>query len=121
MKKVLLASLSTIRDGEKVRFPANQVADVTKDEIKLLDRMTATTGRPHYRDPVNEGGDSGDDEGRQGGGENDAFDGESVEMDDKNVDQLKAYLDHNSVSYETGDKKADLLKRAKAHESDGGL
>lgn len=123
-KKVLLAALSTTReiDGEdrKVRFPANKVADLTKDEIELLDRLTRSSGRPHYRDPVNEDGAAVQPEAVEGG-DNDEFDGQSVPMEKKSVDQLKAYLDHHGVGYDSGALKADLLKAANAHATDGGL
>lgn len=119
-KKVLLASLSTTREGVKVRFAANQVADLNKDEINLLDRMTTATGRPHYRAPVNEAVDAKEPADRADEDDDEYLD-RSVAMDSKNVAALQAYLDHNSVAYDADDKKADLLKRAKAHESDGGL
>jgi hypothetical protein len=113
----LLAALTTTRDEKRVRFPANSVQSLTGDEIDLLDRLTVSAGRPHYRDPKNE---SAVEEGPEVTVE-DEFDGQSVVMDKKSVDQLKAYLDHNNVTYDAGAVKADLLKAAKAHEADGGL
>lgn len=131
-KKVLLTNLTTVRDGKRVRLSpkSKKAVDLTAEEIDLLDRLTEQTGRPHYRDPVNEieddedfdlGGDGDGDENDGDDENNDEFDGESVAVDEKSVPQLKAYLDHNEVEYPASANKAALLKLAKAHEADGGL
>ena len=118
--KTLLTRLTTKRDGKRVTFAANQAVDLTKEELAELDKLEKKTGRPHYRDPINEKVEAEEPAEIETETE-DTFDGESVAMDDKTVDQLKAYLDHNSVEYSADDKKADLLKVAKRHETDGGL
>lgn len=120
-KKMLLAALTTTRgegdDEKKVRFAAKTVQNLTKDEIELLDKLTASTGRPHYRDPVNEDAPEDGPEVET----STAFDGENVAMEDKTVAHLKAYLDHNKVAYDATDTKPDLLKKAQGHASNGGL
>jgi len=120
--KVLLTNLKTVRDGKSVTLPANKAADLNDEELELLDKLTKQTGRPHYRDPINESARAeaevdGDDDGGLPG----VFDGSTVPMDSKTVAQLKAYLDHNEVDYDSDANKAELLKIAKAHEADGGL
>lgn len=121
-KKVLLASLSTNRgegdEKKKVRYEAGSVVNLTEDETALLDKLTMQTGRPHYRDPVNE--NATEDEPDMADPE-DAFLGESKPMEKKDVGELKAYLDYHSVPYESSDLKADLLSKAQTHEKDGGL
>lgn len=124
--KVLLTQLSTTRDGKRVKFEAKQAVDLTKAELDTLDRLTASTGRPHYRDPINEKvkGETPavvDDETDEGADDEGADDGEGKTLDEMTVAELKAYLDEAEVEYDSDAKKADLLKAAKAHETDGGL
>ncbi len=111
MKKLLLCALGTNRDGKRVRFAAGTVADLTKDELADLDKLTEATGKLHYRTPVNESGPA------------DApevvdvpdFAGQDVAMGNKSVDQLKAYLTFHDVAFDKDDKKADLLTAAEGH------
>lgn len=119
-KKVLLVSLTTVRDGERVRFEAGKTVNLTADEIRDLDKLTVSTGKPHYRDPVNESATAdGPDElsGEQGH----TFVGEDIPVAKKTVDQLRAYLDHHQIEYAADAQKPDLLKAATAFEADGGL
>lgn len=125
--KKLLVAFTTNReiDGEtrRVRFAANKVVDLTDDELELLDKLTAKTGKLHYRAPIQEGG------GKVVASDPEVvnvpdFAGQDVPMKDKTVDQLKAYLTFHEVEFADGDKKADLLAAAQKHEAgdqDGGL
>lgn len=121
-KLFLLTALTTVRDDNRVRFGANTVQTLTGDEIDLLDKLEKATGKPQYRTPRNESA-AAEDEGDSGRADDndDAFDGESVEMDEKTSAQLRAYLDANEISYEATAKKPELLKAAKAAEADKGL
>lgn len=118
--KKLLVAFTTNRDVEgksrRVRFEAGKVVDLTEDEIELLDKLTKSTGKLHYRAPINEGG------GKLTAAEPEIvevpdFEGQDVPMDKKSVDQLKAYLTFNSVEFESSALKADLLDLAKKHEA----
>lgn len=118
--KKLLVAFTTNREVEgksrRVRFEAGKVVDLTSDELDLLDRLTKSTGKLHYREPINEGG------GKLTAAEPEIvevpdFEGQDVPMDKKSVDQLKAYLTFNSVEFESGALKADLLDLAKKHEA----
>lgn len=120
--KLLLVAFNTTReiDGEdrRVRFAANKVADLTDDELNLLDRLTTATGKLHYRDPIQEGGQ------RVTASEPEVVDvpdyaGQDVAMSEKNVEQLKAYLTFHGVDFEAKATKADLLAAAKTHEAGG--
>lgn len=116
-KKVLLTSLTTVRDGKRVKFAAKSTVNLTKDELDLLDRLEKSTGRTQYRNPVNESATEDDPQTVV----TDLYDGEKVAMDDKTAEQLKAYLTHSNVTFAGNASKTDLLKAAKAHEADGGL
>lgn len=118
--KKLLVAFTTNREVEgetrRVRFEAGKVVDLTSDELDLMDRLTKSTGKLHYREPINEGG------GKLTAAEPEIvevpdFEGQDVPMDKKSVDQLKAYLTFNSVEFESGALKADLLDLAKKHEA----
>lgn len=118
--KKLLVAFTTNREVEgksrRVRFEAGKVVDLTDDELTLLDKLTKSTGKLHYREPINEGG------GKVTASEPEIvevpdFEGQDVPMDKKSVDQLKAYLTFNSVEFESSALKADLLDLAKKHEA----
>lgn len=125
--KTLLVAFSTEREveGEKkrVRFKAGSVVDLTDAEVADLQKLQDATGKLHFRDPKTEGGVAAESDPEVV--ELPDYAGQSVAIDEKSVDQLKAYLDFNSVSYEPRAAKADLVKAAKAHEAgtdqDGGL
>lgn len=125
--KTLLVAFSTTRAVEgsdkpkRVRFAAKSVVDLTADELKTLDDLTAKTGKLHYRDPANEGGKAIESEPEIVNVPD--FAGQDVAMDKKTVDQLKAYLTFHDVEFADDALKADLLTAAKAHEADpdGGL
>lgn len=128
--KTLLVAFSTTRevDGadQRVRFKSGSVVDLTEDELESLTKLQNATGKLHFRDPVKEGG-------KITASEPEVVDvpdyaGQDVVMDKKSVDQLKAYLDFHSVSYDSKATKADLLAAAKKQEAgqpaddqDGGL
>lgn len=118
--KKLLVAFTTNREIEgenrRVRFEAGKVVDLTSDELKLLDKLTTSTGKLHYRSPINEGG------GTVTASEPEVvevpdFEGQDTPMDKKTVDQLKAYLTFNSVEFESNANKAALLDLAKKHEA----
>lgn len=129
LKKLLVAFTTTREvDGEdrRVRFAAGKVVELTEGELELLDKLTKSTGKLHYRSPINEGGapvaaaepeivDVPD------------YDGQEVAMGDKTVDHLKAYLTFHGIEFESSAKKPELLAAATAHENgdttdpDGGL
>ena len=118
--KKLLVAFTTDREVEgetrRVRFAAGKVVDLTSDELTLLDKLTKSTGKLHYREPINEGGS------KVTASEPEVvevpdFEGQDVPMDKKTVDQLKAYLTFNSVEFESSAVKADLLDLAKKHEA----
>lgn len=118
--KLLLVAFSTSReiDGEqrRVRFTAKKVVELTDEELETLDALTKATGKLHYRDPISEGG------AKVVASEPEVvnvadYAGQDVAMDDKSVDQLKAYLTFHSVEFKGNAAKADLLAAAKAHEA----
>lgn len=118
--KKLLVALTTNREVEgetrRVRFAAGKVVDLTDDELKLLDKLTVSTGKLHYRAPINEGG------GNVTASEPEIvevpdYEGQDKPMGDKTVDQLKAYLTFHSVEFESNANKATLLDLAKKHEA----
>lgn len=122
MKKFLLVAMSTVREVEgepkKVRFPAGKVADLNKAELAMLDKLTLSTGKLHYRDPKDESASADDEEGN----DDDQFLGESVVIGKKNVDQLKAYLTFHEVAFADDADKAALVKAVKGHaDPDAGL
>ncbi len=91
--KKLLVAFTTNREVEgksrRVRFEAGKVVDLTDDELELLDKLTKSTGKLHYRAPINESG------GKITAAEPEIvevpdFEGQDVPMDKKSVDQLKA-------------------------------
>lgn len=121
--KLLLVAFTTTRmvmvgdkeEARRVRFASGKVVDLTDDELTLLDNLTKATGKLHYRDPIREGGQ------KITASEPEIVDvpdyaGQDVAMEDKSVDQLKAYLTFHGVTFAAGDKKADLLAAAVAHE-----
>lgn len=117
--KLLLVAFSTVRvvDGaeRRVRFDAKKVVELTDEELETLDKLTAATGKLHYRDPISEGG------AKVVASEPEVVDvpdyaGQSVAMDEKSVDMLKAYLTFHEVEFKGNASKADLLAAAKAHE-----
>lgn len=122
LKKLLVAFTTTraVKVGDKeenrrVRFAAGKVVDLTDDELDLLDRLTKSTGKLHYRSPINEGG------GSMTASEPEIVDvpdyaGQDKPMDEKSVDHLKAYLDFHGIEYAGNASKAKLLEAAKAHE-----
>lgn len=131
LKKLLVAftTLRTVKDENdkdvkrRVRFKSGSVLDLTDDEMATLDKLTKATGKAHYRDPINEGGKAVADEPEVVNVPD--FAGQDVPMDKKTVDQLKAYLTFNDVSFGSED-KAGLLKLATNHAAgktdlDGGL
>lgn len=52
--KFLLTNFTVVRNGARRTLPGNAPAMLTKGEIELLDRLTAKTGREHYREVRNE-------------------------------------------------------------------
>lgn len=131
-KKLLLVAFTTDRevDGEvrRVRFASKSVIDLTKDEMETLDNLQKATGKLHYRDPIREGGD--DAETKPEVVDVPDYAGQDVPLDKKSVDQLKAFLTFNSVTFEDNANKAALVKAAtdfqtdaakKAADPDGGL
>lgn len=124
--KTILVALTTIRevDGKKkrVRFPAKSVVDLTDDEQASLQKLQDSTGKLHFRSPVNEGGKPTESkpevvDAGEGGA---SYEGSKVAMGDKTVAQLKAYLDHHKVDYDSSANKADLLKLAESHAASAG-
>lgn len=122
--KVLLVAFSTTRevDGKprRVRFAAKSTVDLTADELETLDKLEKSTGKLHYRDPINESGTAS--ESQPEVVETPDYAGQDVPMNRKNVDQLKAFLTHHSVTFESDASKTDLLKAAEAKQAeiDGG-
>ena len=122
-KKYLLVALTTTREdseGEqkRVRFAAGSVVTLTADEMEQLDGLEKATGKLHYRDPKNESVADSEPEVV----DLDDFLGQSVAIDKKNVEQLKAYLTFHDQTFEDSASKADLTKLVKAHaDPDAGL
>lgn len=125
--KKLLVALTTTRavdvagksEDRRVRFAAGKVVDLTEEELGLLDRLTKATGKLHYRDPIQEGG------GKVVASDPEVVDvpdyaGQSVSINSKSVDQLKAYLDFHGVEYAGNANKAKLVELAKEHEAGQG-
>ncbi len=115
--KTILVSLTTTRDGARVRFPAKSVVDLTDDEQATLQSLQNTTGKLHFREPVNEGGKIVESKPQviSGGGNAAEYEGSKVAIGDKSVAQLKAYLDHFKVEYTNSAAKADLVTLAETH------
>lgn len=119
--KYLLCAFTTTREVEgedkpvRVRFAAKKVVNLTDDEIELLDKLTAQTGKLHYRDPVSEGGKVVASEPEVI--ETKDYAGQDVAMTDKTADQLKAYLTFFGVEHKGNAAKADLLALAQKHEA----
>lgn len=125
--KKLLVAFTTNRKVEKdgkeenrrVRFAAGKVVDLTEDEMTLLDTLTKKTGKLHYRSPIQEGGGNVVESAPEVVEVPD-YAGQDVALDDKTVDQLKAYLTFHEVNFADNAKKADLLAAAKKHEAGDG-
>lgn len=113
--KLLLVVLTTRRevDGEmkRVRFGSNSVVELTDDELDLLDRMTVSTGKLHYRDPISEGRGAVAESAPEVVKVPD-YAGQDVPMDKKTVDQLKAFLTFSDITFDDKASKADLLALA---------
>lgn len=121
--KKLLVAFTTSRmvavaegkqESRRVRFAAGKVVELTDEELDTLDRLTEATGKLHYRDPVSEGGS------RVEASEPEVVDvpdfaGQDVSIQNKSVDQLKAYLTFHEVSFDKNAKKTDLQKLAEDH------
>jgi hypothetical protein len=131
--KTILVALTTIRPHpetgkpRRVRFPAGSVVDLTSDELETFDRLQRKTGKLHYRKPLSEGGqaresapevpttqDAKKAKAQIAADDGEDYAGESVEIADKTVTQLKAYLDFHNVDYPADAKKAVLLALAKS-------
>lgn len=104
VQKVLLARFTREKaDGKEgdtetlMPGPAN----LTKDDMATLDKLTKSTGKQYYRDPINEVPE---------GSETGVSD---VSVDDMTAAQLRDYLDENDIEYPSGAKKPDLLALAK--------
>src|SRR6185312_3625665 len=104
---ILLAALTTSRtiDGKETRVTfqpgvgkngTGKAVEITDAEKKDLDALTKQTGRAHYRMPVDESVQSAEDATDE---VEEEFEGQNVAIDQKNVAQLKAYLDFHSVAY----------------------
>lgn len=119
--KTLLVAFSTEREVEgetkRVRFAAGSVVKLTDKELADLTALQNATGKLHFRDPKSEGGKVAESEAEVV--ELPDYAGQDVAIADKTVDQLKAYLDFNSVSYEPRASKADLVELATKHEAGG--
>lgn len=126
--KLLLVAFATTRmvdvpgtddqASKRVRFAAKSVVDLTDDELELLDNLTKSTGKLHYRDAVTEGGQTIT-ASEPVVVEVPDYAGQDVAITDKTVDQLKAYLTFHSVEFKPGDNKADLLALAQTNEASG--
>lgn len=121
--KFLLVAFTTSREvnGEKkrVRFSAKSTVDLTADELETLDKLTVSTGKLHYREPINERAQADEPEVVA----TPDFAGQDVPMGSKTVPQLRAYLDHHKVEVAADADKKTLLAAAEKHEADpdGGL
>ncbi len=112
--KVLLVALSTSRaakgeDVKRVHFEAGTAQNLTKDEIKMLDGLTAQAGRPHYRDVINEQPATDEDEGQ---GENE------TDFEAMTVADLKSHLTDAGVTFAPTAVKAGLVAAAQANATD---
>jgi hypothetical protein len=127
-KKLLLVILNTDRkiDGEmrRVKFKPKTVVDLTDDEIATLDNLEKATGVAHYREPTREGVEDAAPEVV----ELPDYAGQDTPIAEKNVEQLKAYLDFFEIAYKGNDSKATLTAAAEKHaagdnadDKDGGL
>lgn len=110
-RKLLLVAFSTARDGQRVRFASKSVVDLEDDELETLDKLTLSTGKLHYRDPIREGGDSLVPSEPEVVVVPD-YAGQDVPMGEKSVPQLKAYLDFHEIGYKGNASKDDLLTLA---------
>jgi len=119
--KTLLVAFTTFRDvggnKKRVRFSSGQTVELTDPELEQLEALTKSTGKLHFRDPVNERVVVEEPEVFGAGEE---FDGQSVAMDLKTVAQLKAFLDFNDIAYAGNASKADLLALAGDVKPEGG-
>jgi hypothetical protein len=127
-KKFLLVGLNTSRkEGDKnkrVRLAAKQTHDLTADEIKLLDRLTAKTGKLHYRDPVNESaGSNDDDSGEDERSEAEIFVDRPVgEISDDEINALSADARAAALAaQEAGKNRSTLVARLQPVDPDAGL
>lgn len=141
--KFLLTNFTVDRadDDGKVAprtLPANSAQKLTQDEVELLDKLTKSTGREHYREPRVERAIDGEDNGlnagqgfvstesgdgvgkgaadaqgnRQGTGSGTATVPSDGELDSMTVKDLKEYL--GSDNFAASDDKPTLLTKAKA-------
>lgn len=117
--KLLLVAFTTNREIEgkakRVRFAPGKVVDLLDDEIELLENLTKATGKLHFREPISEGGTAVASEPEIV--QVPDFEGQSVPLSEKTVDQLKAYLTFHSVEFPASANKAALLELATKHES----
>lgn len=120
--KTLLVAFTTFRtiEGNKkrVRFSSGQTVDLTDAELEQLEALTKSTGKLHFRDPVNERVAVAEEPEVFGAG--DEFEGQSVAIGLKTVPQLKAFLDFNEVAYAGNASKVDLVELANGVKADGG-
>lgn len=124
--KLLLVALATTRmvevagkeEERRVRFAAKTVAELTDAELETLDKLTQSTGKLHYRDPITEGGQKAVASEPELVSVPD-YAGQDVKIGSKNVEQLKAYLTFHGVAFKSSDTKDDLLELAKTHEATG--
>lgn len=119
--KTLLVAFSTVRKDDddkdqRVRFKAGSVVDLTDAELADLQKLQDATGKLHFRDPKSEGGLAV--ESKAEVVDVPDYAGQDVAMDDKTVDQLKAYLTFHDVSFKGNASKDDLLKAATDHAAD---
>lgn len=120
--KLLLVAFTTNRLVEvagkeelrRVRFAAKSVVDLTADELETLEALTKSSGKLHFRDPIQEGGAKPSESTPQVVDVPD-YAGQDVSIDKKSVDQLKAYLTFHDVAFDAKDSKSELLKLAQAH------
>lgn len=112
--KYLLVALSTVRtvEGKKqrVRFAAKSTPDLTDDEIETLTKLQNSTGKLHFRDPINEGGNVTASEPEVVVTPD--YAGQDVSIDNKSVEQLKAFLTFHEVEFAGNASKATLVEKA---------
>lgn len=129
MKKILLTRFTRAakggKDGEtETLLPNGTAYDLSADDIKTLDSLTAATGKRYYRDPVNE---SAADDERDDDAEltvHEQFVNRNVgEITDDEIAALTAEDRASALEAETAGKaRATLLTRlAPAGEKDDGL
>lgn len=102
--------------SKRVRFGARKVVDLTAEELELLDNLTKVTGKLHYRDPIQEGGQTVT-ASEPVVVEVPDYAGQDVAIGEKSVEQLKAYLTFHSVEFASNANKATLTAVALAHQA----